>query len=52
MEKCQEQSFRTLQPDGNILNSAFSDSEILKRSQGTDLSYSSLQNGTKKKKIF
>lgn len=46
MEKCQseEQSFCTLQPDGNILNS-----EILKRSQGTDLSSSCLQNGTKKK---
>lgn len=30
MEKCQtdEQSFCTLQPDGNMLNSAFSDSRF------------------------
>lgn len=28
--KSEEQSFRTLQPDGNILNSAFSDSGVPK----------------------
>lgn len=50
--KSEEQSFRTLKPDGNILNSAFSDSEIRKRSQGTDLSSSCFTKWNQKKKYF